>query len=129
MIKTWHRWYVRISTALQTVFHATKPSLGLGLLMALIAGCSAPLVMSGGSVNVVSSTMRTNTTDAAYVIAASGANATRTGDNADVSTKGSASFTWNKSVIAWILIGAAAVVLIYLIYKFVFTGAKLSLLP
>jgi hypothetical protein len=83
--------------------------------------------MSGGSVNIVGGRSATNATTASLIVAASGANATRAGDNSPVSPRATASFTWSKSVAIWIAIGAAVVILLYLIYKFVLTGARLTI--
>jgi uncharacterized Tic20 family protein len=94
-------------------------------LMLVIFACTN---VREGSVLVISRPSGTNGAPGVITAAANGANAQAAGNHSPLDAKGSASQSFASKWYLWVIVGVAAVLVGWLVWKFVFTGAKLSIL-
>lgn len=92
----------------------------------IMIGCT---IVREGSVYVKSTPTGTNTAPGVITAAANGANAQAAGNHSPLDAKGSATQSFASRWYLWVILGAVALFVGWLVWKFVFTGAKLALLP
>jgi hypothetical protein len=125
---------VRLSPLLPRETHPTMAAVIVAFELALIAtlailmtGC---LVAREGSTIVrVDGSSATNAAALTIAAAANGANAQHALDHGANEAKGSASMRFASKWLTWVIVGIVIVIIVWAVWKFAFTGARLAILP